>query len=262
MAQVLHDSLRKKGVGGFDKSEENLMKQLYIDNLPKHIALIMDGNGRWAQKRKMPRNVGHKYGAEALKKIVMFCNEINIQILSVYAFSTENWRRPKTEVDMLMKLLIEYLQREIDLLNRNNIRLEVSGDMEYLPVEVRSAVQKGKEVSKFNTGLILNVALNYGGRDEIARAARQIAEKVKNGEYNIQEIDKTLMEKHLYTSSLGDPELLIRTSGERRLSNFLLWQLAYTELFFTDILWPDFDRIHLLEALCSYQKRERRFGGI
>jgi len=262
MARVLWEQLNQRGIKGFSKTEQSYLANLYAEKLPKHIAIIMDGNGRWAQQRKLPRSVGHRRGAETLKKVVEFCSLIGIRVLTVYAFSTENWKRPKTEVELLMNLLVEYLQKELDTLCKNNVKIIISGNIEDLPEQARREVVKAREASAQNTGLILNVALNYGGRDEIVRAVKKIASLVKKGECDIEDIDCTLIENNLYTRGLPDPDLLIRTSGEKRLSNFLLWQLAYTELFFTGTMWPDFKKIDLLEALLAYQGRERRYGAI
>jgi len=230
--------------------------------LPNHIAIIMDGNGRWARKRGLPRIAGHWAGAEALRDIVEFCAELKIKVLTVYAFSTENWKRPYEEVRTILNLLAYYLKKEVDNLNRNNIKLMVTGDWQELPYRIREEIKKSLDLTSKNTGLILNVALNYGSRREIVRACKEILEAARNGKLNPEEVDEKLFEKHLFTAGLPDPDLLIRPSGELRLSNFLLWQVAYSELWFCDIFWPDFKKEHLIRALLDYQSRERRFGGL
>ncbi|KUK10541.1 MAG: Isoprenyl transferase [Clostridia bacterium 41_269] len=262
MAKLLLEVLKPNIITNLNQTEINYLSKLWVEKLPRHIAIIMDGNGRWAQKRMLPRSAGHREGANALKRTVEFCAQLGIKVLTVYAFSTENWKRPKTEINLLMNLLVEYLQKEMDALCKNNVKIITSGKIEELPRDAYAEILKAKSVSKNNTGLILNVALNYGSRDEILKAVKEIAALVKDGVYDIEDINYSLMEAHLYTKGLPEPDLLIRTSGEKRLSNFLLWQLAYTELFFTDTLWPDFDKKDLLEALLSYQNRERRFGGL
>ncbi|TYP54278.1 isoprenyl transferase [Thermosediminibacter litoriperuensis] len=230
--------------------------------LPDHIAIIMDGNGRWAQKRGLPRIAGHWAGAENLRNIVEFCSELNIKVLTVYAFSTENWRRPQDEVKSILNLLVYYLKKEVDNLNRNNIKLMMTGEWQELPPRVRAEIEKSIELTSNNTGLILNVALNYGSRREIVRACKDICQMVASGQLNPGDIDEKLFEKHLFTAGLPDPDLLIRPSGELRLSNFLLWQIAYSELWFCDTYWPDFKREDLINAILDYQRRERRFGGL
>ncbi|ACL21721.1 undecaprenyl pyrophosphate synthetase [Desulfitobacterium sp. LBE] len=248
----------------WDKKEQSktLADQLDKNNLPRHIAIIMDGNGRWAQKRGLPRTVGHKAGVEALRDIVKACSNLGIEALTVYAFSTENWSRPKEEVNILMNLLIDYLRRELDELHDNKVRVQMIGNMEQLPLEAQRELKRSIKKTVNNGGLILNLALNYGGRAEITCAVRQLCEKVLKKELTPEEITGELISQHLFTSGLSDPDLLIRTSGELRVSNFLLWQIAYTEIIVTECLWPDFSPDQLVEALLEFQKRERRFGGL
>ncbi|MCG0275022.1 MAG: isoprenyl transferase [Thermosediminibacteraceae bacterium] len=232
------------------------------NKLPTHIAIIMDGNGRWAQKRGLPRIAGHWAGAETLRSIVEFCAELNIKVLTVFAFSTENWKRPQDEVKSILNLLIYYLKKEVDILNKNNIKLMMTGDWQELPPRIREEIKKSIELTSNNTGMILNVALNYGSRREILRACKSISYMVANGKLNPEDIDEKLFKKHLFTADLPDPDLLIRPSGELRLSNFLLWQIAYSELWFCDAYWPDFKKEDLIRAILDYQRRERRFGGL
>lgn len=245
-----------------EREEEKFIKQLDCKLMPSHIAIIMDGNGRWAEKRGLPRTEGHRAGAQALKKVVTLCGELNISVLTVYAFSTENWKRPQEEVNILMDLLVEYVNKEIEELDKNDVKVNIIGEVENLPPLAKKAVISACERTCKNKGLILNVALNYGGRAELVRAARAIAEKVAKKELDVQDINEKVISDHLYTAGLPDPDLLIRTSGDLRISNFLLWQLAYTEFWMTPVLWPDFGRLHLLEAIISFQRRERRFGGL
>jgi len=244
------------------RKEERLINELDLNLMPRHIAIIMDGNGRWAQKRGLPRTEGHRAGTESLKKIVTFCGELKIPILTVYAFSTENWKRPPKEVNILMDLLVEYINKEIDELDKNDVRINIIGDVEGLPQLAKKAVISACKKTQKNKTLILNVALNYGGRAEMVHSVRLIAGKVARKELCLEDITEETISDHLYTAGLPDPDLLIRTSGDFRVSNFLLWQIAYTEFWITPVLWPDFGRLHLLEAIISYQKRERRFGGL
>lgn len=236
--------------------------QLALDRLPRHIAIIMDGNGRWAQKRALPRSMGHRAGVEALRKVVKACSGLGIEVLTVYAFSTENWRRPKDEVGVLMALLTEYLKKELNELHQNGVVVRAIGGLKDLPQEAQSELEKSMERTRNNTGLILNLALNYGGRFEIIDAVKKISTDVLSGRLRIENIDEVRFSEALFTCGLPEPDLLIRTSGEMRLSNFLLWQLAYTEIVVVDELWPDFGEKTLLEAIKSYQKRDRRFGGL
>ncbi len=233
-----------------------------IKLLPEHIAIIMDGNGRWAKKRMLPRNMGHRAGVEALRDVIKTASNIGIRYLTLYAFSTENWRRPESEISMLMKLLVEYLKKEIAELDYNNVKIQTIGDITRLPKWVVMEIDKAVAKTKSNSGIHINIALNYGGRSEIVNVVKKIGEGIKNGSIEVEEIDGSLIESLLYTANMPDPDLLIRTSGEIRLSNFLLWQCAYSEFWFTDMYWPDFKGEHLLEAISDYQNRKRRFGGI
>lgn len=255
---------RRKETGGPDStlSEQQLMEQLDKSKLPAHVAIIMDGNGRWAQKRGMPRSFGHRAGVNALREVVKLCVELKIGYLTVYAFSTENWKRPREEIDVLMDLLVEYLYKETDELCSNNVKVNPIGILTELPEHARKAVFEAKERSKDNSGLLFNVALNYGGRAEMVQAIKKISMKIKSGELEVEDIDDQLISDHLYTAGQPDPDLLIRPSGDYRVSNFLLWQLAYTEFWLTDAMWPDFGRKDLLKALLDFQRRERRFGGL
>jgi len=232
-----------------------------IDNgNPRHIAIIMDGNGRWAQKRFMPRVFGHRQGVKAVRNIVEYCAEQQIEVLSLFAFSSENWRRPETEVSMLMELFMATLQREVDKLDKNNIRLKIIGDKTAFSEKLQQRIIHSEQQTANNTGLTLVIAANYGGHWDITQAVQKIAEKLQTGELNQQRITENLIEQHLSTAGLPEPDLFIRTGGEQRISNFLLWQLAYTELYFTPILWPDFDKQALQEAIISFKGRQRRFG--
>ena len=240
--------------------EEDISKFVNVENLPEHIAIIMDGNRRWAKENKLDTASGHKEGAENLKRIAKFANKIGIKYLTVYAFSTENWKRTKEEVGAIMKLLKFYI---LDFFKSydNNIKVRVIGRTDDLPKDIYSEIKKVEEKTKNNTGLVLNIAFNYGGRDEITTATKKIAEKVKNGELNIEDITEELISNNLYTAGQPDPDLLIRTSGEERISNFLTWQISYSEFVFTDKYWPAFSNQDLLETIAIYQKRTRRFGG-
>jgi undecaprenyl diphosphate synthase len=230
------------------------------DKLPGHIAIIMDGNGRWAASRKKPRVFGHRAGVKTVDRIVTFCRKNGIKALTLYSFSSENWRRPKDEVSALMKILQEYLIKELNRMLRENIRFNTIGDIDALPEFAKKAIADSKERTRDNDGMILTLALSYGGRDEIRRAVTSIAKQVKAGILEPAEINEATIADHLDTASLPDPDLLIRTSGEYRTSNFLPWQTAYTELFFTKTLWPDFNENDMAEAITSFQSRERRFG--
>lgn len=221
----------------------------------------MDGNGRWAKKRGLPRKVGHKEGANALKKIVSYANSIGVKYLTVYAFSTENWKRDKQEVDDLMMLLLEYLRGFNNRFNKDDIRIKVIGRREKLSKELQTSIQNIEDETCNNKGLIFVIALDYGGRQEMVMAIREIANKVASGKMAIDEITEDTISKKLYTKDIPDPDIIIRTSGEQRMSNFLMWQSVYSELYFTDVLWPDFTSKHLDDAICEYQKRNRRFGG-
>jgi undecaprenyl diphosphate synthase len=239
---------------------DDLIAKLDMQRLPSHIAIIMDGNGRWAQSRHLPRNAGHKAGAEALRRAVELCREIGVPILTVYAFSTENWQRPAEEVGFLMRLFIQYLHNEVALMNEQEIRLGFLGDKSGLPREVQKALKDAQTATAANTKMLLNIAVNYGGRDEIIRAVRAAAEAVQNRQLTAKDIDAAVFAGYLDTVGQTDPDLLIRPSGEMRISNFLLWQSAYAEFYFSDKLWPDFGKRDLLAAILDFQGRRRRFG--
>ena len=229
-------------------------------NLPKHLAIIMDGNGRWAKKQGFLRAIGHENGTKSVKENIKSCAKIGIEYLTLYAFSTENWNRPKIEVDTLMKILIKSLKKELKTLQENDIKLNAIGNLEKLPKSAQNELLGVIEKTKTNSRMTLTLALSYGSREEIVNAVKNISYKVKNNIISIDSIDDSIINEHLYTQNLPEVDLLIRTSGEHRISNFLLWQIAYAELYFTDILWPDFKEQDLYEAIISYQKRERRFG--
>ncbi len=230
--------------------------------VPQHIAIIMDGNGRWAKKMHMPRNYGHSKGSQVVEKIGKAAFDMGVKYMTVYAFSTENWSRPKEEVDKLMELLHDFMRDCIKKSKKNNMRVRIIGDITRLEEQLQKSIIELEEISKDNTGLNFQVALNYGGRDEITRAIKKIATKVENGTLKAEDITEQLITANLDTATIPDPDLLIRTSGEYRLSNFLPWQLAYTEFYFTDILWPDFNKKELQKAIDYYNGRERRFGGV
>ena len=230
------------------------------DKLPKHIAIIMDGNGRWAKKKGMLRVFGHENGTKAVRETVEACAKMGIENLTLYAFSTENWSRPKLEVDTLMKLLVTSLKKELPTLQNNNIKLNTIGNTSQLPESARRELSDVIEVTKNNSRMTLTLALSYGSREEIVSAVKAISEKIKTNNLEISDISESTINEHLYTNNLPDVDLVIRTSGEQRISNFLLWQVAYAEFYYTDILWPDFREKDLHEAIISYQKRERRFG--
>jgi undecaprenyl diphosphate synthase len=237
-----------------------LKDQIDIHRLPRHIAIIMDGNGRWAQEKGQDRLYGHFHGVESVRNIVEGCAELGIEYLTLYAFSTENWDRPVTEVTGLMELLVETIRNEVPTLNKNNIRLHVIGDMSMLPEYAQKALEEALSLTSHNTGLNLVMALSYSSRWELVNAVKKIAEDVAAGKVDAASINQDTLQKYLVTSELPDPELMIRTSGEYRISNFLLYQLAYAELYFTSTRWPDFRKEHLYEAILDFQKRERRFG--
>ena len=237
-----------------------LIDQINKDNLPKHLAIIMDGNGRWAKQQGFLRALGHQSGTKSVKKIIKASALLGIENLTLYAFSTENWNRPKLEVDILMKVLIKALKKELATLQENNIKLNSIGNLERLPDSAQKELLAVINKTKDNTKMTLTLALSYGSREEIVHVVKKICDKVKNNIISIDAIDDSIINEHLYTHNLPDVDLLIRTSGEHRISNFLLWQIAYAELYFTDILWPDFKEQDLYEAIISYQKRERRFG--
>ena len=235
-------------------------KEIDKNNLPKHLAIIMDGNGRWAKNQGMLRVFGHEKGTKSVKQTVENCAKLGIDFLTLYAFSTENWNRPKIEVDTLMKLLVSSLKKELKTLQSNNIKLNAIGNLDNLPTGVRKELTEVIEKTKANTRMTLTLALSYGARDEIINAVKIISEKVKNNIISVDTIEESIINQHLYTQNMPDVDLLIRTSGEHRISNFLLWQIAYAEFYFTDVLWPDFNEEDLYKAILSYQKRERRFG--
>jgi len=238
----------------------NKKKELDKNNIPKHIAIIMDGNGRWAEKRGLSRSMGHREGSRTLKKIVEECYRLGVRYLTVYAFSTENWSRPKEEVDELMKLLLEYLRNAEKELAGKNVRIRVIGEKKRLPEEIVNEIKRVEKNTEHIEGLDFIIALNYGGRQEIVEAVARLVEDAKAG--LVSSIDEDALSKRLYTEGIPDPDLLIRTSGEMRLSNFLIWQSSYTEFYFCDVLWPDFSAANLRDAIISYQGRQRRFGGV
>lgn len=243
---------------------ENGNRSVLLSNeaVPAHIAIIMDGNGRWAKKRSLPRVAGHHEGMKTVRKVTKLANELGVGVLTLYAFSTENWKRPKIEVDFLMRLPEEFLSTFLPELIEENVRVEMMGYHQNLPLHTLRAIKKAKEATKDNTGLVLNFALNYGSRAEIVDAVKDIAAQVAAGTLDISDINEDLISGGLMTKGLPEPDLLIRTSGEVRLSNFMLWQLAYTEFWFTETLWPDFNEDSLLEAIENYQSRNRRYGGL
>lgn len=243
-----------------DKKATTLPKDLNPKQMPRHVAVIMDGNGRWAQRRGLARLFGHRQGVAALRNLVTCCSEWGIATVTAYAFSTENWGRPRAEVDFLMELFNEYVLQETSSMMQNGIRLRVAGDIGQLPTRLQSNLQATIDRTRHNTRFELIMALNYSGRQEITQACRHIATQVQQGKLAPEDINDDLFGRYLFTQGVSDPDLLIRTSGEMRISNFLLWQLAYTEIYVTPTLWPDFDRSEFHQALCDYQKRQRRFG--
>ncbi len=248
---------------GLTRKQAALFAKLDPERLPKHIAVIMDGNGRWAQRRHLPRIAGHKRGVDAVRDVITLGSNINLPAMTLYAFSAENWKRPKTETSFLMALLRTYLKHEVPLMNDHNIRLRYIGRIHELPPEVQERMAWATEQTAKNTGMIMTLALNYGGRAELIDAFQTIVKAAaNNGGLADLKIDEALVSRHMYAADLPDPDLVIRTSGEMRLSNFLLWQLAYTEIYVTQTLWPDFDGNHLLMALADFQKRERRYGNV
>lgn len=254
------DKLRRWNI---NKNNQTFTKEsVMLKPVPKHIAIIMDGNGRWASKRALPRVAGHHEGMKVVKKITKLASELGVEVLTLYAFSTENWKRPRQEVEYLMKLPEEFLGTFLPELIEQNVKVQMMGNPEEIPTHTRNAVEKAMEKTKNNTGLVLNFALNYGSRDEITQAVKKIVKDVQTGKLGEEEVTEDLLSEYLMTSSLLDPDLLIRTSGEHRLSNFMLWQLAYTEFWFTDVLWPDFSEEELIQAIGEFQHRGRRFGGI
>lgn len=244
------------------KRKEKTNHKIDYDRLPVHIGVIMDGNGRWAKKRGLPRSAGHSAGADTLKKIVTECNKMGIKYITVYAFSTENWKRPKEEVDYLMNLLMSYLKDAENTLAGENVVIKAIGSRKELSDELCRQIEKTENFTKNNDGIIMNIALNYGAREEIVKAVREISESVAGGEIAPDNISSDMISEHLYTKNQPDPDLIIRTSGEERLSNFMLWQIAYSELWFTEKLWPDFSISDLHRAILDFQIRNRRYGGV
>ncbi|WP_312060021.1 isoprenyl transferase [Anaerotignum sp.] len=243
----------------FQKKEKAV--SIDMTRLPKHIAIIMDGNGRWAAKRALPRKAGHKAGAEAFERLITEAKDIGIQHITVYAFSTENWKRSDEEVNAIMDLMRHYLKNSFQRFLKDNVRMHIIGDISRLDKDIQEQIQEVEEKSKEKDGMTVHIALNYGGRDELLRSVQKITEKALSGQISLQDITEETIEENLDTAGVPDPELLIRTSGEERISNFLLWQIAYSELYFSNVLWPDFNKKDLLEAIYYYQNRERRFGG-
>ncbi len=241
--------------------DRELPEKLDKAKLPRHVAIIMDGNGRWAKARRLPRIAGHREGVKSVREVVRTGGELGIEILTLYAFSVENWKRPRRQVNALMRLLEEFLRKECPRLNKNKVKLQAIGRLKELPLGVQEALERTMKSTARNEGLLLNLALNYGGRSEIVDAARNLISDVQKGIRRLEEVDEEIFPEYLYTAGLPDPDLLIRTSGEYRLSNFLLYQTSYSEIWVTPVHWPDFKRKHFLEALLDYQSRERRFGG-
>ena len=242
--------------------QESQKEKILVQPVPKHIAIIMDGNGRWARGKTLPRIAGHREGVNSVREITRVCGEIGVQYLTLYTFSIENWKRPAAEVSALMTLLLRTINKEVKGLHKNNVKFDVIGDLEKLPVSTKNSLQKGADLTAKNTGLNLSLALNYGSRQEIIEAVQKIVIKVKNGSLNSDEINENIFSDYLYTKGIPDPDLMIRTSGESRLSNFLLWQSAYTEIYMTDTFWPEFREKELMKAVKDYQSRERRFGKV
>lgn len=242
--------------------KNNMFYDIDLDRVPQHIAIIMDGNGRWAKSRFLPRTAGHKAGVETIRTVLRECKKLNVKYVTLYAFSTENWKRPKLEVDTLMNLLSTYLQKEVKTLHEENVRLTAIGDIKELPQKCVTELEKAIKLTENNTGCNLNLALNYGGRRDIKDALVKIVKEAKENKINLDEIDENTISNHLSTKNIPDPDLVIRTSGEERLSNFLLWEVAYSEFYFTNSHWPDFDEKELQKAIYTYQNRDRRFGGI
>jgi len=245
-----------------DNTLKTLPSDLDPQKLPRHVAVIMDGNGRWAQRRGLPRIMGHPRGVDALRELVRCCDDWGIQALTVYAFSTENWNRPQQEVNVIMTLIEQFLRWELPELMERKIHLELVGKLQELPESLKKQMHRSVGSTAENQGMRFTVATNYGGRQEILQACQALATQVKQGDLNPEDIDQALFERYLYTVNVGNPDLLIRTSGEMRISNFLLWQLAYAEIYITDTLWPDFDRAEMHRALWAFQKRDRRFGKV
>ncbi len=243
-----------------DTTKEKI--QIDMERIPAHIAIIMDGNGRWAKQRKLPRTMGHRAAMKNIKMMVEESSNLGVKYLTLYAFSTENWKRSKEEVGALMDLVVEFINKEFEELHRNNVKLNSIGDISKLPEKSRAAVENAMYKTRNNTGLTLNIALNYGGRDEIVKGVKEIAKEVLEGKLQVDNIDDKIISDHLYTSGMPDPDIVIRPSGELRLSNYLLWQSAYSEFWFSNINWPDFTKEDLRRAISDFQKRDRRFGGV
>lgn len=244
----------------FFKKTTKQAEEVDFQNLPRHIAIILDGNGRWAQKRNLPRTAGHAAGAETFRKVATYCKEIGLEYLTVYAFSTENWKRPQNEVDTIMELLEKYLFEAIDRMEKDRVKMEFLGDVSVLSPKLQGLIERTREISKGYDGCQVNICLNYGGRDEIIRGIQKYAEEYKQG--IAPELTEEQFAQYLYSANIPDPDLLIRPGGELRLSNFLMWQSAYSELYFTDTLWPDFNEAEINRAIAAYQHRDRRFGGV
>ena len=268
--EIQYTEKLKQNISEFDSyngnedcnKDNNVITRIKLGAIPQHVAIIMDGNGRWAKMRKQPRIDGHREGINSVREIVRACGELGIRYLTLYTFSTENWNRPKGEVSAIMSLLLKTIRGEIADLMRNNVRLRTIGNLNDLPFIARQGMEQAVRLLSRNTGLTLNLALSYSSREEITDAARRIAAEVKAGRLNLETVDDNVFSSFLYTSGIPDPDLLIRTSGELRISNFLLWQLAYTEIFVTDVLWPDFRRNEFFKSILTYQQRERRFGRV
>lgn len=246
----------------FRKKRVKATTELDMCNIPKHIGVIMDGNGRWARRRGLPRRAGHKAGADNLERICDYCNSLGVKALTVYAFSTENWNRPQEEIDALMELLYNYLLTVEEKFKNRNMKLQISGDVTALTEKIQKAIINAEEVTSSGDGMVLNIALNYGGRAEIVNAARKAAADVKDGRISPEDIDEDYFGRYMYTSNLPEVDLIIRPSGEKRLSNFLLWQAAYAEFWYSDICWPDFGNDDMKQAILDYQNRDRRFGSV
>ncbi len=258
----MHTIAGKSIIDGMAEEADIIKEKIDPKRLPNHIAIIMDGNGRWAKKRDLPRTSGHEAGVEAVRRVVRACSELGIKYLTLYTFSVENWKRPRDEVNALMRLLTKTTKREIEELNRNNVRLITTGRVDEFSRPRRTVLAQAEKKTRKNSGLVLNLALNYGGRAEIVDAVRAIAMGVHSGNILPTEINEEFLSNYLYTAGLPDPDLLIRTSGEMRISNFMLWQTIYTEMYMTNVLWPDFGRKELFEAVIDYQRRDRRFGKV
>lgn len=248
----------------FSNKDQSVVNTFELDmkKIPQHIAIIMDGNGRWAKKRSLPRTMGHKAGVETIRNIIKECDKLGVRYLTLYAFSTENWKRPVDEVSALMNLIIEYIKNEFEELHKNGVLLNTIGDISKLPIECQKALNLAIDKTKNNKGVVLSIALNYGGRDEILRGIRKIASDIQKEKITIDDINENLLSSYLDTNNIPDPDLIIRPSGEKRLSNFLLWQCAYSEFSYSNINWPDFKPSNLRDAIYEYQSRDRRFGGI